>query len=139
MKYLILVMIISLFLIIGCNTEKPIGGERDEHGCLPTAGYTWCESKQKCLRTWEEECPNGEEVVGECVSDDDCIKGGCSGTICQSKNEEPIRTTCEYSLEYDCYKEINCGCSDGKCEWDKTEEFDDCVLKARESGIEVVG
>jgi len=37
--------------------EPPIGGDRDEHGCLPTAGYTWCESKQKCLRLWEEDCP----------------------------------------------------------------------------------
>ena len=22
--------------------EKPIGGERDEHGCLGPAGYQWC-------------------------------------------------------------------------------------------------
>lgn len=33
-----------------------IGGETDEHGCVLPAGYIWCESKQKCLRTWEEEC-----------------------------------------------------------------------------------
>jgi hypothetical protein len=40
------------------NEENPalIGGERDEHGCLGPAGYSWCETKQKCLRTWEEEC-----------------------------------------------------------------------------------
>lgn len=36
--------------------EKPIGGERDEHGCLGPAGYTWCEAKQKCLRVWEDPC-----------------------------------------------------------------------------------
>ena len=24
--------------------------------CLASAGYTWCESKQKCLRVWEEPC-----------------------------------------------------------------------------------
>jgi len=35
---------------------KPIGGDKDEHGCLPAAGYSWCEEKQKCLRTWEESC-----------------------------------------------------------------------------------
>ena len=34
-----------------------IGGQRDEHGCLTPAGYSWCESKQKCLRNWEELCP----------------------------------------------------------------------------------
>lgn len=36
--------------------EKLIGGDKDEHGCLIAAGYTWCEEKEKCLRTWEEEC-----------------------------------------------------------------------------------
>ena len=39
----------------GCVEEQLIGGETDEHGCLPSAGYTWCEAKQKCLRTWEED------------------------------------------------------------------------------------
>lgn len=34
-----------------------IGGDRDEYGCLTPAGYSWCESKSKCLRTWEETCP----------------------------------------------------------------------------------
>lgn len=38
------------------GTEPLIGGDRDEHGCIGSAGYTWCEPKQKCLRTWEEEC-----------------------------------------------------------------------------------
>lgn len=36
--------------------ENIVGGDRDEHGCIGSAGYTWCEEKQKCLRTWEEEC-----------------------------------------------------------------------------------
>jgi len=33
-----------------------VGGDRDEHGCIGSAGYSWCENKQKCLRSWEEEC-----------------------------------------------------------------------------------
>jgi len=37
--------------------KKLIGGDRDEHGCLTPAGYSWCETKQKCLRSWEEICP----------------------------------------------------------------------------------
>lgn len=37
--------------------EEPlIGGQKDEYGCLGPAGYSWCEAKQKCLRTWEEAC-----------------------------------------------------------------------------------
>lgn len=45
----------------GEENPELIGGERDEHGCLGPAGYSWCEKKQKCLRTWEEECPESEK------------------------------------------------------------------------------
>ncbi len=55
-KEIILIPIIALLFIAGCTAEKPIGGDKDEHGCLIAAGYSWCESKQKCLRTWEEGC-----------------------------------------------------------------------------------
>jgi len=37
-------------------TNPVIGGEKDEHGCLGPAGYSWCEVKNKCLRIWEEPC-----------------------------------------------------------------------------------
>jgi hypothetical protein len=43
-----------------------VGGDRDEHGCIGSAGYTWCEAKAKCVRTWEEPCtPEGfdEQVL----------------------------------------------------------------------------
>lgn len=37
--------------------EPPVvGGDRDEHGCIGSAGYSWCELKQRCLRQWEENC-----------------------------------------------------------------------------------
>lgn len=36
--------------------QKLIGGDKDSHGCLIAAGYSWCEVKNKCLRTWEEKC-----------------------------------------------------------------------------------
>jgi len=32
------------------------GNDRDEHGCIGSAGYTWCEAKKKCIRSWEEKC-----------------------------------------------------------------------------------
>lgn len=40
------------------QTSQPVivGGDRDEHGCIGSAGYSWCEIKQKCLRVWEEKC-----------------------------------------------------------------------------------
>jgi len=45
-------IIISTILFAGC-VEKQIGGERDAHGCLGAAGYTWNESASACIRTWE--------------------------------------------------------------------------------------
>jgi hypothetical protein len=34
--------------------EMMVGNDRDEHGCIGSAGYVWCGSKAECLRPWEE-------------------------------------------------------------------------------------
>lgn len=41
---------------VDSKQRQMVGNDRDEHGCIGSAGYTWCEEKQKCLRSWEEEC-----------------------------------------------------------------------------------
>lgn len=41
-------------------TNQLVGADEDEHGCRASAGYSWCEQKQKCLRTWEETCTDAE-------------------------------------------------------------------------------
>lgn len=43
---------------LGDNQADPqiVGGDKDEHGCIGSAGYSWCEAKQKCLRVFEEFC-----------------------------------------------------------------------------------
>lgn len=92
-----------------------------------------CELKESA--TEDIETPS---TGAECSSDSDCITGGCSGTICQSKDSEPVFTTCEWRGEYDCYRQIDCGCDNGKCEWQKTNEFDDCVEKAKTQGNSIV-
>jgi len=52
----------SVFFACGCviegnnpvnNVTKPIGGERDEHGCLVPAGYSWDADVGACIRSWE--------------------------------------------------------------------------------------
>ncbi|OGC45245.1 hypothetical protein A2V49_01435 [candidate division WWE3 bacterium RBG_19FT_COMBO_34_6] len=82
MKKIILILFVIIFFLVGIiflinkdkgdseknlagkkiNTDNQdkqlIGGQRDEHGCLGPAGYSWCEAKQKCLREWEEPCEN---------------------------------------------------------------------------------
>ncbi|MDD4287173.1 MAG: hypothetical protein PHO20_01905 [Candidatus Peribacteraceae bacterium] len=59
-----LTLLALAFLLTACSlssstTKEPTpaaGADRDAHGCIPSAGYTWCEPKQKCLRAWEEAC-----------------------------------------------------------------------------------
>lgn len=41
--------------------QQLVGSDRDTHGCIGSAGYSWCEAKQKCLRVWEEKCEAIEE------------------------------------------------------------------------------
>lgn len=38
------------------DTTPVVGGDRDAHGCIGSAGYRWCEPKQACLRFWETPC-----------------------------------------------------------------------------------
>jgi hypothetical protein len=38
------------------SSGNVIGGEKDEHGCIIPAGYSWCESLQECIRPWEKNC-----------------------------------------------------------------------------------
>lgn len=30
-----------------------VGNDRDEHGCIGSAGYSWCAATQRCERPWE--------------------------------------------------------------------------------------
>ncbi len=64
-----------------------------------------------------------------CDTDNDCVRTGCSGTICQSKNAESVFTTCEYQPEYACYAELPCDCLEHQCQWKNTGEFEQCILE----------
>lgn len=33
---------------------KPIGGDKDTHGCLISAGYSWNAAQKACTRPWED-------------------------------------------------------------------------------------
>jgi hypothetical protein len=39
-----------------------VGNDQDEHGCKGSAGYSWCEQKNKCIRIWEEDCLSWQEI-----------------------------------------------------------------------------
>jgi len=82
MKQKMLVILFSSLILSGCTLgakkesimvtptpsdevpkEQLVGNDEDEHGCKASAGYSWCEIKQKCLRTWEEKCE--KEIIEE--------------------------------------------------------------------------
>lgn len=74
MKTIFFLAIIALAVVFsGCmiapknndsNTPMP-GSDRDSHGCIGSAGYSWCEAKQECLRQWEEECSSTIEALAQ--------------------------------------------------------------------------
>lgn len=49
-------MAVSACLSACKSAEAPrrIGGDKDEHGCLLAAGYTWSELRRDCVRIFEE-------------------------------------------------------------------------------------
>lgn len=65
MRTAALLLALSIATLGGCSdktpvnqkesTQKPaaVGSERDEHGCITSAGYRWCEAEKECVRPWE--------------------------------------------------------------------------------------
>ncbi len=62
----------------------------------------------------------GRSTSGKCINDPDCVRGGCSRQVCQSAQEEPVITTCEWK---ECYNaaafELECRCANERCQWEK--------------------
>lgn len=61
----------ALLLSLGC-VKQPVGSDADEHGCIGSAGYSWCEPLQKCIRQWEENC-TASQMVGNDRDEHGCI------------------------------------------------------------------
>ena len=56
----LLLMCISL-LFTGCGNsqskkseDNKVGDDKDVHGCIASAGYTWSEVLKDCIRLWEK-------------------------------------------------------------------------------------
>lgn len=63
----------------------------------------------------------------ECTGDEDCKPGGCSGQLCLSKSRSSMMTTCEYRDEYACIPNDNCLCINNECQWERNEEYTECI------------
>lgn len=42
-----------------------LGSDRDAHGCIGSAGYSWCAREQRCVRPWELAQTRGFPVTEE--------------------------------------------------------------------------
>lgn len=139
-KYLIVALFAFGLLLSGCTTQEPqaetpvveepeapvetpageeplLGGDRDEHGCIPSAGYVWCEPLQECIRPWETECPEvapaeeGPEAPVEVPEEEEPMPGsdvdehGCIGSAgyvwCEPLQEciRPWETECPATID----------------------------------------
>lgn len=52
-------VLIGVFTGCGQISSKPepapllVGGDHDAHGCIGSAGYSWCSRENACVRSWE--------------------------------------------------------------------------------------
>lgn len=60
----------------------------------------------------------------------ECVRGGCSGQICEEAGTGTI-TTCEYSATYGCYQKAECTVqADGECGFTQTAALQQCLAAA---------
>ena len=66
-KIWLLILLLVIFLLIFINKkdnqEVLVGNDRDQHNCIGSAGYSWCENKNKCYRPFEEFCLDEEDKI----------------------------------------------------------------------------
>lgn len=56
MKHLVSFLALYLFIFLAsCNSNKGMmtGNDKDSHGCIGSAGYTWSVVQNNCIRVWE--------------------------------------------------------------------------------------
>merc|ERR1712070_1153568 len=60
MKYILVSTAVVPYLVsadfIRIPGRQPVGGQQDENGCYTSAGYSWCEPLNQCIRSWETDC-----------------------------------------------------------------------------------
>jgi hypothetical protein len=101
--------------------ESIVGGDEDEHGCKGSAGYSWCQEKQKCLRSWEEPCEGNSGSLS-------CSLETCHGLDIKCGSNPPDVCTEMYGLGDKCLKYAKCGIKNNKCQPIENLEFTQCKI-----------
>lgn len=89
---IILLILVSglfyFFLVRSNSVDFIVGGDRDTHGCIISAGYSWNETKQRCVREWEEVnkiyCMENERNLNVCTTEYFPVCGYLSSNFCDS-------------------------------------------------------
>tara|TARA_B110001469_G_C9550011_1_gene272912 strand:- start:216 stop:416 length:201 start_codon:yes stop_codon:yes gene_type:complete len=55
MNSLIIILNMTINYTLGEAQIMP-GSDVDEHGCIGSTGFTWCEYNESCVREWETPC-----------------------------------------------------------------------------------
>ncbi len=112
--------LIGEFSVKECKLiENVVGGDRDEHGCIGSAGYSWCQEKQKCLRIWEEPCEGNTGSLS-------CALENCHGLDIKCGSNPPNACTAMYGIGDKCLQYAKCGVINGKCQQVQNPQFTQC-------------
>ena len=82
----LLLFSLEFFRVYGQFVGAPPGGVADQHGCVLDGGYSWCESSQKCIRPWEEDC---QSLQGNLMNNVD---------FCPNSNIQMCRMACDIPI-----------------------------------------
>ena len=147
-KIILAVLVLGVFLVVadlyhmsvrveGAAPGVVVGNDRDLHGCIGSAGYTWCETKEKCLRSWEESCgatstpagttpPHNTTPVAPVPTQASCGIENCHGLEIQC-GPKPVEMCTEmYALGDKCRAYATCGIVRGTCIQIQNARFTAC-------------
>ena len=79
-----------------------VGGDRDIHGCIGSAGYTWNASENKCVRPWENPKMSAREA----------LKNGT--WIIESLNGKTIKTSATLTFNKNTFNAKVCNTMSGQ-------------------------
>eukprot|EP00966_Prymnesium_polylepis_P270740 6254762-Prymnesium_polylepis.1 len=56
---LLRVALLLVTMLVACAHTATVvtGGDRTPEGCIPSAGYSFCDTLGECVRPWETPCP----------------------------------------------------------------------------------
>jgi len=103
---IVIVAVASWFFMTPNEPGPIVGGDGDKHGCIGSAGYSWCEVKGKCIRIWEEKCELGPVGWGPGYNVVENLSTACRGDgECETPGSYLIRSNCPFTSR----------CIKGKC------------------------